>query len=174
MSTSTTLLACATLSLTAGCTRDDPVSVLEVTTTVTPTVASIARDTAGVLITVRVHNPLPRAARIRIRPGRYLRANPDIGFYNDSTGMSWGIGPAVHITGVDSAHADYSNLVPVGLPGPGRFVAFDSGATSDFTVALSIVAIEVDGRPDLAPGRYLLTGRYGSNQSGSIELVVTP
>jgi hypothetical protein len=174
VSTPTLVLACATLSLSAACTRDDPASVLEVTTTVTPAVASMARDTSGVLITVRVHNPLSRAARIRIRPGRYLRANPDIGVYNDSTGMSWGIGPAVHITGVDSAHADYSSLIPIGLPGPGRFVMFDSGATSDFAFTLSIVSIEVDGRPDLAPGRYLLTGRYGSNQSGSIELLVTP
>jgi len=174
MSAPTLLLSCAALSLTAACTRDDPVSVLEVTTTVTPTVASIARDTSGVSITVRVHNPLPRAARIRIRPGRYLRANPDIGMYNDSTGMSWGIGPAVHITGVDSAHADYSSLIPIGLPGPGRFVTFDAGATSFFTFTLSMATTEVDDRPDLAPGRYLLAGSYGSNQGGSIELLVTP
>ncbi len=174
MSAPALLLACATLLLTAACTREDPVSVLEVTTTVSPAVASMARDTSGVLVTVRVHNPLPRAARIRIRPGRYLRANPDIGVYNDSTGMSWGIGPAVHITGVDSAHADYSSLIPIGLPGSGRIVTFDSGATSDFSVSLSIVSIEIDNRPDLVPGRYKLTGSYGSNQSGSIELLVTP
>jgi hypothetical protein len=123
-------LLCAALSLTVACSRDDSVSVLEVTTTAAPMVSSVARDTLGLLITVQVRNPLTRSVRVVTKPGRYLKHSEKdlVGRMMVEVGRaSWGAGFAVLIEPMDSNGAAGGPVYSYPAPG-GRTFTFGTGA----------------------------------------------
>ena len=173
MSAPTLLLACATLSLTAACTRDDPVSVLEVTTTVTPTLASIAHDTLGVLVTVQVRNPLTRTVRVVTRPGRFLKQGDGDAMMGESGAEgSWGAGFAVGVGPISSNNKARSHRF--GRASQGKAYAFGPGQTLSDTFRFTLRPKQVGGKPDLVAGRFLLLGSWNTLEGAGVEVEVTP
>ena len=163
------LLALAGLPVVTGCTRDDPVSVLEVTTTVSPALASIARDTLGVLVTVQVRNPLERSVRVVTRPGRSLR--PLGGALGGGAADSWGAGFEILVVPLDSSgpgRSDWLNAAP-----RGRTFRFAPGQVLSDTFRLVLRA--TDGKkPHLRPGRFVIWGSWNTNEGKPVEIEVVP
>jgi hypothetical protein len=172
MSAPTLLLACATLSLTAACTRDDPVSVLEVTTTVTPTLASIAHDTLGVLVTVQVRNPLKRPVRVVTRPGRRLTAG-QLSMLGHDAKSSYGLGFSVRATPLDAHSIPGSEMTAGGLP-EGKVLRLEAGQALSDTFRLGVRAKKHDQKSDLSAGRFLIRGGWNTIEGPGVEVEVTP
>ena len=165
---------CVSLPFVAACSRDDPVSVLEVTTTVTPTVASIARDTQGVRVTIEIRNPLPRAARVVVRPGRTLARDQGFAMFNDSAADSWGLGPALLVSSRDSTSDYDARFIPLALPPPGRTMTFEPGFVMRYDYTLHFKPVGDDSVPELVPGRFVVRGQWNTIESPGVEIEVTP
>lgn len=166
------LLICATLSLAAACRRDDPVSVLEVSTTVSPTVASIARDTLGVLVTVQVRNPLERSVRVVTRPGRGLTGG-QLSMLGDDAKSSYGLAFSVRAIPQDATSIVGSVLTAGGLP-EGKVFMLEAGQTMSDTFRLGIRAKNLDQKPALSAGRFLVIGAWNTIEGPGVEVEVTP
>jgi hypothetical protein len=166
---STLIIACAAIPLSAACSRDDPVSVLEVTTTATPAVASIARDTRGVLVTVQVKNPLARPVKVAIRPGRSLSLRDGDAMAGP---VGWGAGFAVQIESRDSTnHFSQFRFTPAPW---GRTLTFGPGQTLSDTFRLGLRPREIGRDRDLQAGRFVIHG-FGNRLVGpTVDLEVQP
>ena len=172
MSTPTLLLASATLLLVAACSREDPISVLEVTTTVTPTVASIARDTLGVLVTVQVRNPLARSVRVVTRPGRGRRPGP-LSYIGGDAKSSFGLGFSVRPVPLDVNSVVGFEMLASGLP-EGKVFVLEAGQVLSDTFRLGFHAKSPDQKPELSPGRFSILGAWNTVESPGVEIAVTP
>jgi hypothetical protein len=163
---------CAALLLAAACRRDDPVSILQVTTTASPRVSSIAHDTLGVLVTVQVRNPLDRPVRVVTRPGRFLsRGDANAMLGQSGAKGSWGAGFAVSVgPGRAEGKAGFQNTFK-GAP-KGRTLTFAPGQTLSDTFRLHFKPDAADHGPDLPPGRFMLVGSWNTNEGPGVEIEV--
>lgn len=168
------LLAClAALSAAGACLTDDPSTALEVTTTVTPSVVSIARDTLGMRIIVRVRNPQSRSVKVVTRPGRALLR----GAMRATSGPSgprgsWGAGFGVMVDPDSGQEAFWANTM---IPAPeGRAYVFEPGQTLSDTIHLDLRGAPNGGTPMLQPGRYVLHGTWNTIIGAGVPVEVRP
>lgn len=164
--------ACAMLVFCAGCRSDDPVSVLEVTSTVHPTVASIAHDTLGVQVIVLVHNPLDRVVRVVIRPGRRLTGG-QLSMLGEDAQSSFGMGFMVVPQPLDSLSVRGFVMLGGGLP-EGKTFVFEPGQILADTFQLGVRPDKPGEKPALSTGHFLIRGSWNTQQAPGVEIEVTP
>ena len=172
MRASALVVACASLISVTACTRVDPVSVLVVSTSVTPTVASVSRDTLGVQVTIEVRNPLNRSVRVVTRPGRFMAQGNSEGMGGEDAARSWGLGFGIRTIPTDSSSV--AGGFRFGRAPVGKTLTFEPHQALSYTFRLAFRPDRSAGRADLEPGRFVLVGSWNTVEGPAVDIEVVP